>query len=388
MAPARPTGPGLGLGRCLPSPVPGLRAQPLRRLSCFALVVLLALLAACVSAPPEAPSAVAEPAPRPRAAPRPTPAAGGSSGAAGDVAGRNEQLLIYVPAAGDRLPAIAARFLGSADRDWQIAEANGQRWQVSAGMPLIVPLAPGNPTGVGGDGFQTVPILCYHRFGNGNSKMLVAPGQFEAQLDWLVRNHYRVLRLADLAGFLSGREALPQRSVVITIDDGYESVYRFAYPTLKKYGLSATLFVYTDFIGARDGLSWAQLQEMASSGVIDIQAHSKSHRNLVERTAGETDAVYKQSIETEIRQPRQLLERRLAAAGVKVRHFAFPFGDANDLVLDSLLRQDYELGVTVNPGGNAFFAHPLMLRRTMIFGDHDLEDFKARLQTRRSLTRP
>jgi peptidoglycan/xylan/chitin deacetylase (PgdA/CDA1 family) len=176
--------------------------------------------------------------------------------------------------------------------------------------------------------------------------------------------------------------------VVITIDDGYDSVYRHAYPALKKHGFSATLFVYTDFVGARDGLSWAQLQEMAASGAIDIQAHSKSHRNLIERSAGETEASYRQSIETEVRQPRQVLERRLAAAGVQVRHFAFPFGDANELVLESMERNEYSLGVTVNPGGNPFFAQPQMLRRTMIFGDHDLEDFKARLQTRRSFARP
>jgi hypothetical protein len=54
---------------------------------------------------------------------------------------------------------------------------------------------------------QTVPILCYHRFGSGSSKMLVAPAQFEAQLEWLARHHYKVLRLRDLAGFLAGREA-------------------------------------------------------------------------------------------------------------------------------------------------------------------------------------
>ena len=53
----------------------------------------------------------------------------------------------------------------------------------------------GHATGVNGDGVQTVPILCYHRFGSGSSKMLVAPAQFEAQLEWLARNHYKVCLL-------------------------------------------------------------------------------------------------------------------------------------------------------------------------------------------------
>jgi hypothetical protein len=71
-----------------------------------------------------------------------------------------------------------------------------------------------------------------------------------------------------------------------------------------------------------------------------------------------------------------------------VRHFALPFGDANETVLASLTRQNYNLAVTVNPGGNAFFSQPLMLRRTMIFGDHDLDAFKAKLETSRRIGKP
>ncbi len=377
---------GAGRHQTLSAPPPAIPLRPLRRLGLA--LAMAGLLAACGSTPTSPdPSAT----PTSGQAPAATviaPPSDTVEGARGRVVGQNARVAVYVPLAGDTLQGVAARLLGNPEHAWRIAEANGQRWEPVAGTPLVVPLKLDNPVGVNGDSLQTVPILCYHRFGSGTSKMLVAPSQFEAQLDWLARNHYRVLRLADLTGFLAGREALPQRSVVITIDDGYDSVYRHAYPALKKHGFTATLFVYTDFVGARDGLSWAQLQEMASSGVIDIQAHSKSHRNLIERSASETEAAYRQSIEAEVRQPRQVLERRLAAAGVRVRHFAFPFGDANDLVLEALERNEYSLGVTVNPGGNPFFAQPYMLRRTMIFGDHDLDDFKARLQTRRNFARP
>jgi hypothetical protein len=57
-------------------------------------------------------------------------------------------------------------------------------------------------------------------------------------------------------------------------------------------------------------------------------------------------------------------------------------------VLDVLSRQHFQLGVTVTPGGNPFFAQPLMLHRTMIFGDHDLQAFKARLQISRPIGAP
>ena len=332
---------------------------------CKALLAMAFVLASCTSTPPA-------PQTPPQVATEPTAATG--------VVARSERLLVYLPAPGDSLRSIAGRLLGDEGRDWQIAEANAGLSKAEPGRPLVVPLQPLNPLGVHADSYQTVPVLCYHRLGTGGGKMNVSPARFAAQMEWLVRNDYRVIRLGQLADYLAGREALPPRSVVITFDDGYESTYRHAYPVLRRLGLPATLFVYTDWIGAGEALSWGQLQEMASSGLVDVQAHSKSHRNLIERTAGEADERYRQNLDLEIRGPRELLEKRLP---VQVQHYAYPYGDSNDLVLDLLARQRYSLAVTVNPGGNAFFAQPLMLRRTMIFGDHDLEAFKARLQTSR-----
>lgn len=333
----------------------------------------LACLAACGTPPPAVPER------RPASvAPRVAPTGLGA------VLGRSDRFVIYEPGAGESLRSIAARFLGSEERYWVLADFNNIN-HAEAGQPLVVPLATLNPTGVQADQYQTVPILAYHRFGSGGGKMVMSPARFAEQLGWLARNDYRVIRLSQLVAYLEGRQVLPKRSVVITLDDGYESVYRHALPLLRLYGFPATLFVYTDFIGAGDALSWAQLQELAASGLVDIQAHSKSHRNLIERSPDDSDSQYRQGVEAEIRAPRDILERRLP---VQVRFYAYPYGDSNELVLDVLGRQHYELALTVNPGGNAFFAQPLMLRRTMIFGDQDLEAFKARLQTSRSSLSP
>ena len=325
--------------------------------------------------PPSAPAAVAE-----------TPAgADGDAAAAGRVIGRSDRLLVYRTAAGDTFDALARRFLGDATQGWQIADAN-PGLTPSAGDLVTVPLKPLNPLGVWPDGVQTVPILCYHRLGAGSSKMVVAPTSFEAQMNWLVRNDYRVIRLADLEAFLAGERALPRRAVVLTFDDGYESVHRHAFPVLRRLGLPATVFVYTDFLGGGDALTWPQLQEMQASGLIDIQSHSKSHRNLIERRAGENDERYRSAIDAELRVPRETLERRLPP--LKVRHLAYPFGDTNDVVLDTAVRQGVTLAATVVAGGNAFYAPPLLLRRTMIFGDMSLEAFRARLQVSRPLSSP
>jgi peptidoglycan/xylan/chitin deacetylase (PgdA/CDA1 family) len=339
---------------------------------CAATLALAAGLLAACSTPPQAPVA-----PQADSAPAAAPSRG-------TVLGRSNRFVIYQPVAGETLRSIAGNFLGGEERYWAIADFNGIS-RAEPGQPLVVPLKSPNPTGVRADEYQTVPILSYHRFGMGGGKMVVSPANFAAQLDYLARNDYRVIPLGQLVGYLAGKQALPQRAVVITIDDGYESTYRHAFPLLRKYGFPATVFVYTDFVGSGEALSWAQLQELAASGLVDIQAHSKSHRNLIDRTAAETDQQYRQGLEQEARAPRELLERRLA---VQVRHYAFPFGDANDVLLDVLTRQQYQLAVTVNPGGNPFYAQPLMLHRTMIFGDHSLDAFKARLQTSRPLAAP
>lgn len=341
----------------------------MRWLSHILLASVVVLLSACTTTP----------------SPGPEPASQPPFASDEGVIARNDRWLLYLPQAQDTTGSIAARFLGSAQRDWEVAEANPGT-KVRAGYPVVVPLKPANPGGVRRDRYQTVSILCYHRVGTPpTSRMTVSTSAFAEQLEWLARNDYRVVRLQDVAAFIEGKQALPAKSVVLTFDDGYESYYRYAYPLLKKYGYPATVFLYSDFVGAADALNWVQMQEMVATGLIDIQAHSKTHANLINRLRDEGDTAYRQRIDLETRAPRELIERRLR---VPVKEFAYPYGDANEIVLDALTRNGYRLGVTVNPGGTPFYGQPLMLRRTMIYGNHDIDAFKARVQISRPYALP
>jgi len=349
----------------------------------FPLLTLSAALAGCVTPPPPDPRAPPTPTAPPLSTPSPSPrsAAPLPKASPDRVVARNERFVIYKPHGGDTLRSIAQDYLGNADRYWEIADFNG----VTAAEPdqmLVIPLRAGNPIGVFANGYQTVPILAYHRFGQRESKMEVSVADFAAQLNYLAQNDYRVVRLQDMEDFLAGRLALPKRAVVITVDDGYASTYKYAFPLLKQHGFPATVFVYTDFIGASDALTWPQMREMVASGLIDIQAHSKTHANLSYRLPGESDERYRERLDAEARVPRDVLLRGLQA---KVDMFAYPYGDTTDALVDVLRKRDYRVAVTVNPGGNAFFADPLLLRRSMILGDQDLETFKAKLQTYRQM---
>lgn len=327
--------------------------------------ILSVLASACTTLPSATP-----PRDGPQAKPaRPAPPQG-------KVLARNERFVVYAPAPKDSLASLAASFLGDERLGWMIADFNRIK-TLRTGMAVAIPLHPPMPQGVRVDGYQTVPILTYHRFGPKAAKMVVTPEDFAAQMDFLAEHGYRVIPLSDLVEFLKGRQALPERSVVITIDDGYASNYHHAYPVLKKHGFPATIFLYTDFAGAGDALSWAQMKEMRASGLIDIQAHSKSHANLTDRLAGESEEAYRQRLDSEIQIPRDTLKRRLGADSLA---FAYPYGDANTLAIDRVSKAGYDLAATVEPGGNPFFAHPYLLHRSMVFGDQGLADFKARLQ--------
>jgi peptidoglycan/xylan/chitin deacetylase (PgdA/CDA1 family) len=331
--------------------------------------VLLLLAGGCITLPEPASPVTETGKESPRAEPpSPVPPA--------VVLARNERFTVYVPRAEDTLGSVARAYLGDAERAWEIAEFN-EITELTPGEALAIPLRPVNPLGINAQGIQTVPILCYHRVGPRTNPMVMPRETFAAQMDYLARNKYSVIRLADIADFLSGKRALPPRAVVITFDDGHVSTYQHAYPVLRQHGFPATFFLYTDFVGAGEGLNWAQIREMSNSGLIDFQSHSKTHMNLVVRQQGESDQRYSERIQTELRAPREVIERNLPG---KVSHYAFPYGDANATVLERLVQTGHQLGLTVNPGGNPFFSYSLMLRRTMILGGSSMEAFRSALQ--------
>ncbi len=242
---------------------------------------------------------------------------------------------------------------------------------IAAGEVVVIPKRWDNPAGVTSELYQVVPILTYHHFGSSRDRMSVTPENFRQQLAYLRDNGYHVVPLADLREFVAGRKALPPKSVVISIDDGYQSTYREAFPLLLEFGFPATVFVYSDFLNG-GGLKGPQMQEMLQSGLIDFQPHSKTHRNMALMAADEDVEQYQARVRAELQAPQAKLRDLIGTPGDA---FAFPYGATTREVLALLASSDYRIAATVERGSNAFFAHPFLLKRSMIYHEHSLEDF-------------
>ncbi len=129
-----------------------------------------------------------------------------------------------------------------------------------------------------------LPVLMYHRFSDRGLPGKTSRQIFERDLEYLTRN-YKVISLSNAVAHLQEGSALPSRSVVLTIDDGYRDFYDIAFPVLKQFGLPATLYVVTDFV---DGAGWiwtdiARFITGRSLGrEIDLKVNERSVRRRVE----------------------------------------------------------------------------------------------------------
>lgn len=294
---------------------------------------------------------------------------------------QSKDYIIYQLQAGDSPASLARIFLKDPKMAWLIEDAN-PKIRFKAGRYVIIPLKPRNNGGISAYGLQQIPILCYHRFGNHCQSPLCVPAEiFDRQMKYLKDNGYRVITPDELMAFLHYRSPLPKKAVMITIDDGYESVYSVAYPILKKYGFSATLFIYTNYVGVSSkALSWNQLRELKAAG-FTIGSHTIMHSDLSKKGESESEQAYLERLRHEIFDSKKIIDRQLHQ---DTHFFAYPFGRANQVALQLCEDAGYQLAFTVNRGGNAFYANPHLLRRDQIL-KRDMATFISRLKTFQSM---
>jgi len=205
---------------------------------------------------------------------------------------------------------------------------------------------------------QGVPVFCYH---------VIDEPTFRADLSFLSSNGYTTLTADALLDHLQAREAAPPRSVVLSFDDGQQTLHEVAWPLLKEYGHKAVAFICpglhrepdhaeADAAGGAAEISggglcdWRQIQAMHDSGHIDFQPHTDSHRYIPDwprplPLAGVRDDVTDRrrpaevSLADDLRRAKAQLDQRL---NKNCQHMAFPQYHGTDAAVQTARQIGYQ----------------------------------------------
>jgi len=183
-------------------------------------------------------------------------------------------------------------------------------------------------------------ILLYHKFGNPSSPSTNTPIEnFKKQMQYLKTHHYNVLKLSTLCNLIKNHKDIPDKTVGISIDDGYRSTAK-AVDILKKYNFPATIFLYADaYSGWPAFLSWTQIRQIVSDPLFDIGNHTASHAEL--------DRLGAVRIGKEISTAQALIKK---FTGVDAVLFAYPYGYYNAKVIRVLRNYKFKCAFSQDVG--------------------------------------
>ncbi len=185
-----------------------------------------------------------------------------------------------------------------------------------------------------------VPILMYHHFGYDKSTLFVTPDNFVRQMQYLKDKGYRIVSLDELVEGIKKERKFKRNTVVITIDDGYEDNYIYAYPVLKGYGFPATIFIIANFIDSKKGyMSWEEIKTMAKDN-ISFGAHTKNEAYLPSLNK-------KEILWDEIAGSKKIIENKI---GKHVYYFCYPTGGFTEEVKLMVEKAGYKGACTTNRG--------------------------------------
>lgn len=223
--------------------------------------------------------------------------------------------------------------------------------------------------------WQGVRILGYHRVGDLDDVTAVSPESFRQQMEHLVASDLTIVRLEEALRLLE--EPVDGRYACVTFDDGYLDTLDTALPILESLGIPATVYVVVDVLEGRATFDWHpapppailvdDLPRLLESGLVDVQAHSLTHRRLTMLS------------DDELREEVAGCRTRLAKHVPMPTSFCYPAGIYGPREVEAVYEAGYRAGVTTRPGLNVG-GFPLGdLRRTMLYWGDDLDAFAAKL---------
>ncbi len=217
-------------------------------------------------------------------------------------------------------------------------------------------------------------LLVYHQVDAGlGREMEVTFAAFLEQLAWL-EEHYEIVSFEE--AWQRRAEAGAERLVVLTFDDGYDDMYRLAYPLLEERSLPFILYLTTHPTESGEALfpggeaepcSWDQVEEMAGSGLMTLGAHTHRHDDL--RTLSP------EQVASDIGISNEIIRRRM---GMVPRHFCYPYGFWSETA-HRPVAATYDTAVLGSGRPLAGDTDPLMIPRVPVQLSDGLVWFKRKL---------
>lgn len=216
---------------------------------------------------------------------------------------------------------------------------------------------------------REVPVLMYHRVQIlPGDRLSVPPEAFARQLAYLQERGFHTISLDSLCTHLAQGAPLPTRPVVITFDDAYEDNFTNALPALRQYGMTATVFAISDWVGRENDweqyrgkpscrtMSWEQLRAWRQAGMA-VGSHTVSHSSL--------SRLSDEGIRHELVDSKRTLEEQL---GASVDFLCYPYGDFDSRVISEAEQTGYHGALAIFEGTSAWRNPRFALRRIPITG--------------------
>lgn len=200
----------------------------------------------------------------------------------------------------------------------------------------------------GGEAEKQIPILCYHRFsGKVNDSMTIKTSAFSEQLRWLKANGYTAISLESAVRYLKGEVSkLPDKPVVITVDDGHKSVYFEMAPLVKQYHIPVTLFIYPSAISnTKYTMTWEQLRELEATTFFRVESHTFWHPNFKKEKKKLSPTEYLTFVDKQLGGAKQKLEKKM---GHEVKYLAWAFGIHDDELESIAEKTGYIAALTID----------------------------------------
>jgi poly-beta-1,6-N-acetyl-D-glucosamine N-deacetylase PgaB len=250
-------------------------------------------------------------------------------------------------------------------------------------------------------------VLCYHDVRDDvrgyldKDQYAVATETLVTHLDWLVAEGYTFVTLDQVLAAQAGKESLPEKSVLLTFDDGYNSIYSRVFPLLQLYEAPAVVAIVTEWLDGAPGtprekfITWEQAREMRDSGLVEFASHSGNlhHSSPCNPQGGTAPAIVTRRFLTEsgnyesIVAWQERLTQDLEASAVSMRSqlgrrprtLVWPYGEYNDLAITAARAAGMKIDFTLGEPERRLTAEPT-LRRHLITANCPLTDLSDMLK--------